>query len=102
MLTILDARHLGNPKVRENDIFREQVDIANVLIANKSDLYSEVDYKNLDLFLKQGDLDSRLEIQHAVHGVFDTKLLEAHTNKTDNKPLYSLLASDATTTDESV
>lgn len=36
-ITLIDPRHLDNPRYRENEYYQEQLDIADVLVANKVD-----------------------------------------------------------------
>lgn len=52
-LTLFDARHLQDEKYITHDIFQQQFEIADVLVANKNDLYSEDDKKFLTVYLDQ-------------------------------------------------
>jgi len=40
---VVDARHLGSPRHREHPNFIDQIHLADVLVANKADQYSELD-----------------------------------------------------------
>ncbi|HCD05489.1 MULTISPECIES: GTP-binding protein [unclassified Methylophaga] len=44
-LTLVDARHMAEAKYREHETFQQQLQIADLLVANKADMYdqSEVD-----------------------------------------------------------
>ena len=42
-LCVMDARHLASPRHREHPNFIDQIHLADVLIANKADQYSEAD-----------------------------------------------------------
>lgn len=47
---LLDARHLGSPRHREHPIFQDQIHLADVLVANKHDLYSPADLAAFEAF----------------------------------------------------
>lgn len=40
---VMDARHLSSTRHREHPTFQDQIHLADILIANKADLYSEAD-----------------------------------------------------------
>lgn len=50
---LLDARVLTDERYTKHPIYLEQLDIADVLVANKSDRYDETDLRRLDAFLAQ-------------------------------------------------
>ena len=52
-LTLLDLRKLENDKWRAHSTFREQVQIADVIVVTKSDLYSENLTSDLQDYLKE-------------------------------------------------
>ncbi|RKF20320.1 GTP-binding protein [Alginatibacterium sediminis] len=47
VITVLDARQLSDPRYLENDIYQQQLQVADLLLANKSELYSDTDFENL-------------------------------------------------------
>ena len=47
-LTLVDARHLSNPKYRQHQIYNDQLNVADVLIANKADLATDADWAALE------------------------------------------------------
>ncbi len=47
---MMDARHLSSPRHREHTNFQDQIHLADVLIANKSDLYAVSDRHEFELF----------------------------------------------------
>ena len=49
-LCLLDARHLASPRHREHPNFIDQVHLADVLVANKCDLYSDADRAAFEAF----------------------------------------------------
>ncbi|WP_018882289.1 MULTISPECIES: GTP-binding protein [unclassified Thioalkalivibrio] len=50
-VTLMDARHLASPRHREHANWRDQIALADVLLANKADLYSEADREALQAFV---------------------------------------------------
>lgn len=57
-LTLVDARHLQHTKYREHATYREQLQIADLIVAAKADLYSEQESARLSDYLET------LEIAH--------------------------------------
>ncbi len=70
-LCLMDARHLASPRHREHPNFQDQIHLADVLIANKRDLYAAEDFNAFEQFaaslrppkkklacVSQGHLDS--------------------------------------------
>lgn len=49
-LCLLDARQLASPRHREHPNFLDQVHLADVLVANKCDLYSDADRAAFEVF----------------------------------------------------
>lgn len=50
-LTLVDARKISDPRYTEHDVFNQQLDIADVLVANKTDQYAAQDYPALCRYL---------------------------------------------------
>ncbi|MFK0570717.1 CobW family GTP-binding protein, partial [Endozoicomonas sp.] len=77
-ICLVDPRNLGDARYLENDNFRDQIHLADVLVANKTDLCSEEDKKRFEQFatklpepkpltrwVKQGELSSEwLNLPH--------------------------------------
>ncbi len=52
-ICLVDPRNLGDSRYLENDNFRDQIHLADVLVANKTDLCREEDKKLFDQFAAQ-------------------------------------------------
>lgn len=52
-LTLIDARLAANARYSQHQIFKEQLEIADHIIATKADLYEENDQANLEAYLTQ-------------------------------------------------
>ncbi len=50
-LTLIDARNLSEDRYTKNETFRQQLAIADVVVANKKDLYGPDDQRRLNEFL---------------------------------------------------
>ncbi|MFO8153551.1 CobW family GTP-binding protein [Thioalkalivibrio sp.] len=50
-VTLMDARHLGSLRHREHPNWRDQIALADILVANKLDLYTEADREALHDFV---------------------------------------------------
>ncbi|WP_025367162.1 CobW family GTP-binding protein [Thioalkalivibrio paradoxus] len=52
-MTLIDARHLASLRHREHPIWRDQIALADILVANKLDLYTEADREALRDYVAQ-------------------------------------------------
>lgn len=50
-IALVDARKISDSRYRGHPVFNQQIDIADVIVANKSDLYQEGDFSGLQHFL---------------------------------------------------
>ncbi len=75
IITLLDARQLSDHRYAEHDTFRQQIAIADVVVGNKQDLYSEQDKAKITDYLgEHGGGDVTLVFSE--HGVIDSSLLD--------------------------
>ena len=51
-ITLVDARQLSDPRYLDNETFQQQIAIADVIVANKQDLYSSSDKSALENYLQ--------------------------------------------------
>jgi G3E family GTPase len=51
-ITLVDARKISDDRYTSNDTFNQQLAIADVIVANKNDLYSELEFEQLGAYLK--------------------------------------------------
>lgn len=54
-LTLVDARQITDQRYRKHPTFKQQLEVADVIVASKSDLYGVQDLAQLQTFLKQMD-----------------------------------------------
>ena len=78
-LTLVDARKISDPRYTEHEIFRQQLQIADVIIANKIDLYDEQELNSLQTYLHQLKLDE-LPFHAVTQGHIEREWLNA-TNR---------------------
>ncbi|MDO8825495.1 GTP-binding protein [Methylophaga sp.] len=50
-LTLVDARHIRDAKYREHETFQQQLQIADLLVANKADMYDQTAVDDLTRYL---------------------------------------------------
>lgn len=83
-LTLIDARKISQPRYREHETFRQQLQVADRIIANKRDLYQDSDAEQLHDFLKLLQLHD-LPVDLVEQGRLDWRWLEAtHRKKCDS------------------
>lgn len=51
VITLVDARHLSDRRYTEHETFNQQIDIADLIVANKQDLYSSADIAALKNYI---------------------------------------------------
>ncbi|MCE2571283.1 CobW family GTP-binding protein [Motilimonas eburnea] len=51
--TLVDARVLSQPRYREHDIFRQQIEIADLILASKADLYLNQEVADLEVLVSE-------------------------------------------------
>ena len=54
-VTLVDPRHLSSPRYRQHEIYSDQLAVADVLVANKSDLASETDQAAFETLVAELD-----------------------------------------------
>ena len=78
VVTLVDARQLSDVRYREHDVFQQQLSIADVIIANKEDLYGAEDKAALVSYLND-KLLSDVPLHFTEQGAIDSTLLEGIT-----------------------
>lgn len=77
IITLVDARKLSDARYTEHETFNQQIEIADLVVANKSDLYAHEDVPKLEQYLSEKCLDK--EIIVAQNGNLDFELLRGKT-----------------------
>lgn len=104
-LTLVDARHLSNPKYRQHQIYNDQLNVADVLIANKADLATDADWAALEQLLHTLQQDKpELVSDRIQNGEVDPALLATpvavasdSNNSTANAPAAMPMVLDLST-----
>ena len=52
-ITLVDARHFSSQKHLDNQTFQQQLEVADILLANKSDLYTDKDIQAFEAYLSE-------------------------------------------------
>jgi len=72
---LVDARHLSSPRHREHPNFQDQIHLADVLLANKSELYSAADRRAFEEFAATLT-PPKLRLGSVQHGQMDPAWLD--------------------------
>lgn len=75
VITLIDARKLVQPKYHTHQIYKEQLQVADLLVANKSDLYEPADISNMKALLAKLELDDT-PLELTTQGTVDSKWLD--------------------------
>jgi G3E family GTPase len=92
-ITLIDPRKLRDTRYTEHDIFNQQIAVADVIVANKSDQYSDEDFASLGAYLTAHDHE-RIPIHPVSFGQIPFALLTTPTGYRvgpPNKHSHSLL-----------
>ena len=85
-ITLVDARKLRDNRYTKHDTFNQQIDVADVVIGNKQDLYESGDQELLEAYveqrLKAAQRRSDIFITFSQHGKIDPTLLKGTTQAT--------------------
>lgn len=73
-ITLVDARKLRDSRYTDHDTFNQQIDIADIVVGNKQDLYQSVDREQLESYVRERSKTA--SIVFATHGQIDFTLLE--------------------------
>lgn len=76
---LIDPRHLTSSRYTDHDTFNDQIALADVLVANKTDLCSEDDLSAFDI-LVQSSVPKKAESVKVEQGQIDMALLALPTN----------------------
>jgi len=79
-ITLIDARQLSDQRYAEHETFQQQIDIADIIVANKQDLYSDNDKTVLTQYLQTRSLHANIIFTQ--QGAISNQLLDR--DMTDN------------------
>ncbi len=74
-ITLVDARHIKDERYCQHDTFKQQLNIADLIIANKSDTYQADDLPNLQSYLQSLNKSKQVRLITCEHGDFDIAYL---------------------------
>lgn len=81
-ITLIDARNLSDKRYTGHSTFSQQLSIADHIIGNKNDLYTETDRNSL-LRYTQKHCKKEAQAHFAINGAIPTELLNSTTQKKD-------------------
>lgn len=92
-LTLIDARKLADPRYTDHDTYNQQIAVADSIVANKVDLYSEGDKARLLAYLSQQGI-AEDSVLFAEYGQIPVAALEGATEYTASPPHHHAHQSD--------
>ena len=78
-ITLVDARKLSDSRYTQHPIFNQQIEVADIVLGSKSDLYDSLDTENLNRYLAPFNVS---EVQLIEHGQADLNWLTGPSNWT--------------------
>lgn len=90
-LSLVDARKINDPRYTSNDTFNQQIEIAEVVIANKADLYHSDDFPLLVGYVDENFGLDQKQIYQVRHGAVELEWL-ARSASEKNQNAYSEVA----------
>ncbi len=78
-ITLVDARKLSDPRYTSHDTFNQQIDIADVVVGSKQDLYQDAEEDLLIEYIQQRK-GSDVKVVFSEHGILDPTLLVGPSN----------------------
>jgi len=75
IVTLVDARHLSDSRYAKHETFQQQIAIADIVVGNKQDLYSEEDKAALVAYLGEYSLGD-IKLIFTEQGVIEPPLLD--------------------------
>ncbi len=86
-LTLVDARKLTDKRYTEHDTFNQQINIADIIIGNKLDLYHDQDKTNLHEYVK-GHAKQDTQIIFTQNGELSLSLLQGASSNKAFPPIH--------------
>ncbi len=82
-ITLVDAKHIKDERYSQHEIFRQQLSIADLIIANKSDTYQADDLLNLQTYLQDLNAGKQTRLITCQHG--DIDIADLHSANVSKK-----------------
>ena len=90
-LTLVDARKINDTRYTSHETFNQQIEIAEVIIANKCDLYRPQDFPSLERYVNEKFGRDHKQIYQVRHGAVEPEWLSLAASET-NQNAYRDLA----------
>ena len=74
-LTLVDARKISDSRYTSHETFKQQIEIADTIIASKSDLYGPTDLSSLELYLSSNAIIPKRRLKTIKDGYIDPRWL---------------------------
>lgn len=94
-LTLIDARHIADKRYTEHETFNQQLEIADVIVANKVELSTEQDLVGLHEYLQQKNYPASDHIIPVSYGQIALSLLDNPVSASDMSLVNTQVQSSA-------
>ncbi len=88
-ITLVDARKLQDTRYTSHDIFKQQLEVADVIVANKADLYKKQHYQHLKDYLQQNHPNQSVETHQVTKGELSLQWLQGKPHFLPCSTLYN-------------
>lgn len=78
VLTLVDARKLNDPRYTQHETFNQQIELADIVIGNKLDLYGEDNKSDLISYVKEKG-QAHAEVYFSQYGELPPEFLQGNT-----------------------
>jgi G3E family GTPase len=82
VITLVNAQHLSDHRYTESEIFNQQIEVADIVVGNKSDLYQENDRAALQHYA-QDRASAGVDVVFTVNGEMESSLLQGPSRYVD-------------------
>lgn len=89
-ITLVDARKISDERYTGNETFNQQLAIADMIVANKTDLYSDNELALLHAYLNESAKLSETPLQKVAHGELSVEWLQSANGFTGHLHQHAL------------
>ncbi len=82
IVTLVNARHLADARYTGDENFNQQIEVADIIVGNKTDLYQPNDKDQLRAHIKKVS-GAGVKLEFTTNGALDWSMLEGETGYTD-------------------
>lgn len=89
-ITLVDARNIQDDRYTTNTLFKQQIEVADVIVASKADKYGAEDLPRLNRYLAENFSEQKLKVTPSFNGRFNVTALGDALSFTANEDTLSV------------